>query len=62
MKKVDKHFISEIDKIFQKFDAEHPKSKSQLAEISKYQRVFELRDNVESPLRTRESDKDVAEL
>jgi hypothetical protein len=44
MKKVNKHFISEIDKKFNQFDAEHPKSAHQLAEIKKYQRIHELRD------------------
>jgi uncharacterized protein YfbU (UPF0304 family) len=38
-------FISEIDKAFAKFDANHPKSASQLAEINKYQRIKQLRDD-----------------
>jgi hypothetical protein len=39
-------YVSEVDKFLAKFDAEHPKkSASQLQEIKKYQRIFQLRDN-----------------
>lgn len=44
MKKIDKHFISEIDRELAKFDATHPKSASQEAEIKKYKRIISLRD------------------
>ena len=44
-------YVSEIDKFLAEFDATHPKSASQLAEIKKYQRIYSLRD---TPL----SDKD----
>ena len=38
-------FVSDIDKFLAEFDAEHPKkSVSQLREIKKYQRIFQLRD------------------
>lgn len=44
MKKLDKQFVSEIDKKLADFDATHPKSASQQAEIDKYQRIHALRD------------------
>lgn len=37
-------YVSEVDKMIESFDKTHPKSASQLAEISKYQRIYELRD------------------
>lgn len=43
--KIDKNFVSDIDKRLVKFDKTHPKSASQLAEITKYKRIYELRDN-----------------
>ena len=44
MKKLDKQFVSDIDKKLEEFDKKHKKSPSQLAEINKYQRIYELRD------------------
>lgn len=44
MSKIDKHFVSEIDRKMAEFDATHPKSAAQQAEISKYQRIDQLRD------------------
>lgn len=44
MKKIDKHFISEIDKKMAEFDNTHPNSISQQAEVDKYQRIYQLRD------------------
>lgn len=44
MKKLDKQFVSEIDKKLAAFDATHPKSAAQQAEIDKYQRIYQLRD------------------
>jgi len=44
MSKIDKHFVSEIDKKMAEFDATHPKSASQQAEYDKYQRIYRLRD------------------
>lgn len=48
LKKIDKKvdgYISEIDQMLTKFDATHTPSASQLAEMRKYQRLNELRDN-----------------
>ena len=44
MSKIDKHFISEIDKKMAEFDATHAKSAAQQAEYGKYQRIYQLRD------------------
>ncbi|CAN5302920.1 hypothetical protein BH10PSE19_BH10PSE19_03480 [soil metagenome] len=41
----DKSFVSDIDKFLEKFNKKLTKSASQRAEIKKYQRVFQLRDN-----------------
>jgi hypothetical protein len=43
--KIDKAFISEIDKKLFEFDQTHAPSKYQQEEIDKYKRVFALRDN-----------------
>lgn len=43
--KVDKHFVSSIDKFLAEFDRTHPKSSPQKAEIKKYERIYQLRDN-----------------
>ncbi len=45
MRKIDKHYVSEIDKKLAEFDAIHPKSRSQQAEYDKYQRIYRLRDS-----------------
>lgn len=37
-------YVSEVDKMIEAFDKNHPKSDSQLAEIKKYQRIYQLRD------------------
>ncbi len=42
--KIDKNFVSEIDQFLAEFDATHPKSASQLAEIKKYEKIYQLRD------------------
>ncbi|PHQ81111.1 MAG: hypothetical protein COB66_03095 [Coxiella sp. (in: Bacteria)] len=47
MKKVNKHFVSDIDKKLAEFNASRPRSASQLSEIEKYQKIFALRDNPE---------------
>lgn len=44
MSKIDKHFISEIDKKMAEFDATHANSSAQQAEFNKYQKIFHLRD------------------
>ena len=37
-------FLSEIDKMLEKFNETHEKSASQLAEIQKYKKIHEQRD------------------
>ena len=49
MRKIDKHYVSEIDKKLAQFDATHPKSRSQQAEYDKYQRIHQMRDGVSEP-------------
>lgn len=44
MKKIDKHYVSEIDKKLAEFDASHKKSPAQQAEFDKYQKIYQLRD------------------
>lgn len=45
MKKVNKHFVSDIDRQLSAFDQSHAPSASQQHEIKKYNKIFELRDN-----------------
>ena len=45
MKKVNKQFVSEIDKKLAEFDRTHAPSASQKAETQKYERIFKRRDN-----------------
>lgn len=48
--KILRKFVSEIDKLIQHFDKEHPElSKSQRKEIAKHDRVQFLRDNDNPP-------------
>lgn len=42
---INRAYVSPIDKFLFEFDANHKKSKSQLQEIKKHQRIFTLRDN-----------------
>lgn len=44
---IDKAYISPYDKFLFEFDATHEKSKSQLKEIKKHERIAYLRDNAE---------------
>lgn len=37
-------YVSDIDKFQKEWDANHPKTASQLAEIKKYKRIYALRD------------------
>lgn len=37
-------YVSNVDKMIEKFDKTHPKSESQLAEIKKYEKIYQLRD------------------
>lgn len=41
---IDKAYVSPYDEFLFNFDAKHEKSISQLKEIKKYQRIFQLRD------------------
>lgn len=41
-------FISEIDKFLTEFDRTHSKSDTQLAEINKYEKLNEKRDNADA--------------
>lgn len=43
-KKIDKHYVSEIDKKMAQFNATHPLSTEQKAESEKYKRIYQLRD------------------
>lgn len=43
---IDKAYVSPYDKFYFTFDAEHPKSASQLKEIRKHERIALLRDHV----------------
>ncbi len=45
MRKIDKHYVSDIDKKLAEFDATHERSCSQQAEYDKYQRIYRLRDS-----------------
>jgi hypothetical protein len=44
MSKIDKHFVSEIDKKMAEFNETHPRSAEQQAEYDKYQRIYMMRD------------------
>ena len=44
MRKIDKHFVSEIDKKLAAFDATHAKSPAQQAEFDKYRQLYQRRD------------------
>lgn len=44
MKKIDKQYVSEIDKKLAEFDNTHPKSAAQQAEYDKYQKIYQFRD------------------
>ncbi len=37
-------YVSKVDQMIESFDEIHAKSESQLAEIKKYQKIYELRD------------------
>jgi hypothetical protein len=46
--KINKHFVSEIDQFLAEFDRKTPRSASQQAELAKYNRVAQRRDNPEN--------------
>ncbi len=54
-KDIDKAYISPIDRFLFQFDTKHGKSKSQLLEIKKHQRIALLRDHPE----INESEQDI---
>ena len=41
---IDKAYVSPYDQFLFRFDKEHKKSPSQIKEIKKHERIFELRD------------------
>ena len=45
MKKINRHFVSEIDKAMAKFNRTHELSASQRKEKEKYDKIHNLRDN-----------------
>ncbi len=43
--KIVDDYVSEVDKFLKTYDKEHPElSKSQMKEVTKYQRIYHLRD------------------
>lgn len=47
--KIQRAYVSEIDQFLQQLDQKYPKkSKSQQKEITKYQRIYRLRDEAAS--------------
>lgn len=55
MNKIDKHFVSEIDKKLAEFDSTHTRSASQQAEYEKYQRIYLKRDTAVDMNKEKES-------
>ena len=49
MAKINKQFVSEIDKRLAEFNATHAKSAAQQDEIDKYSTIYEQRDKVDAP-------------
>jgi hypothetical protein len=49
MTHLNKAYISPIDEFLFKFDKNHEKSASQMREILKHKRIFQLRDNPVAP-------------
>ena len=45
MQKINKHFISDIDKKCAKFDQDHAPEPQQLDEIEKYKKIYHIRDH-----------------
>ncbi len=46
MSKINRYYVSEIDKKMAEFNRSHKRSKSQQREYDKYQDVYAKRDNV----------------
>jgi len=38
-------YVSPMDKLYEQWDETHKKTKTQLAEIKKYEKIYYLRDN-----------------
>jgi hypothetical protein len=51
---IDKFYVSPYDKMMRKFDAEHEKTRSQIKEIEKHQKIAQLRD---APIEEKSEDK-----
>lgn len=49
MSKVDKHYVSPIDRELEAFNKTNPLSQSQRDEMAKHQKIAELRDNAILP-------------
>jgi hypothetical protein len=49
MTKINRNYVSEIDKKMAEFNRTHKRSKSQQAEYDKYQAVFTKRDKTTQP-------------
>lgn len=47
--KLEKAYVSDIDKFLMEFDQSCPKSLSQEQEVSKHERIFLLRDDPNAP-------------
>ena len=47
--KIDKHYVSDIDKYLASFDADRPLSASEKSEVEKHKYLFELRDHPKPP-------------
>ena len=45
MKKINRHFVSDIDRAMAQFNQTHEQSPSQRFEQDKYRRIHQLRDN-----------------
>ena len=45
---IDKAYVSPYDRFLFEFDATHPRTESQIQEIEKHKRIFELRDHINS--------------
>ena len=49
MKKIDRYYVSEIDKKMAEFNKSHPLSASQQFEHDKYQKIYQSRDHAQEP-------------
>jgi hypothetical protein len=46
MKKINSHFVSDIDRMLAEFDQNHPESNAQRIEREKYQQIHQQRDQI----------------